>query len=294
MANTKSKDWIAAVAFLSPMLLGIIFIYYYPMVQAFVYSMNRTNGIQLGAWVGFNNYVRVLKDQQFWSSMYNTLYMGIITVVLHTAVPFVLATLINNTSRTQKFFKSAFFIPNIISVVAATMLFKLIFYPTKEGLINYFLGFLGVPAQQWFADPNQSRLTICLMGLWRGVGYNTIIFIAGLQSVPNELYEAAKVDGCSPFKLWRRITIPLVRPVIMFVIIMDIISSMRRFSDVWMIGGVGGSPGGSLSTAVVYIYRYAFSSNEMGVGCAAAFLLFIGILLLTVASNKLGNKRLDI
>lgn len=291
--HERLRNNVAATLFLMPMLFGMVFIYYLPMLQALVYSFNKTNGIQLGSWVGLNNYSRVLNDPQFWSSMYNTFYMGLITVVLHVTIPFILASLINNLGRKQNLYKSIFFIPNIISVVAAAMLFKLVFYPTKEGLANYVLGFLGIKPQLWFADPSMSKISISLMGLWRGLGYNIIIFIAGLQSVPQELYEAAEVDGCTPLKRWWHITIPLLKPVIMFVIIMDTISSMRRFSDVWMIGGVAGSPGGSLSTVVVYIYRYAFSSNEMGIGCAAAFMLFGIIFMLTAANNRISNKRID-
>lgn len=131
------------------------------------------------------------------------------------------------------------------------------------------------------------------MGLWRGFGYNIIIFYAALQSVPTELYEAASVDGVSAVKRWWYITLPLMRPIIMVVVVMELIGSMRRFGDVFVIGGVDGAPGGSLQTVVVYIYRYAFLSNQVGIGSAASFILFFIIFILTLLNFRFVNKPID-
>ena len=292
-AKRNRHTMLVGILFILPMIAGILLFYYIPMLQAFIYSLQNTSGMGTGTFVGLYNYKKVLGDDQFWTAMYNTVYMGILSVALNTIIPFVLASMINSMRATKNLFKSIFFVPNVVSIVAASVLFKFMFYPTKEGLINSLLVTLGMEPLGWFADPAISKLTICLMGLWRCLGYNIIIFIAGLQSVPNELYEAANVDGVSPLKRWWYITVPLVKPIIFFVVMMDTISAMRRFGDVWMIGGTGGSPGGSLLSVVVYIYRYAFSSNQMGVGCAASYILFVIIMTLTCINYIVSNRNQD-
>lgn len=275
----------------APLLIGIFGFAIYPMVAALIMSFQRTSSLS-GEWVGLKNYSYVLTDSMFWKSIYNTFYMGILSVVLGVSLSFILATLIHNVPgiKWKNFFKGIYFLPNVVSLVATSILFTFLFNPGEEGLLNYFIGLFGIDPVGWFTDPSVSRFSIVLMTLWGMLGYNTIIFIAALTSVPRDLYEAAEVDGANWFKKWFYITIPYLKPIILFMVIMATITSMKRFTDVWLIGGTAGNPAGSLITAVLYIYRNAFLSSQMGIGTAASYVLFMIILVLTI-SLLLSNRK---
>ncbi|PZE20539.1 carbohydrate ABC transporter permease [Paenibacillus xerothermodurans] len=286
-------DW-TGFAFVSPLVIGVFAFAIYPMLAALYMSFHQTSGANLGgAWVGSANYAYVLNDPIFWQSLSNTVYMGILSVSLGIAVSFVLASVINSLKfvTAKNIFKGIFFMPNVVSAVATSLLFSFLFFPTKEGLLNFALGWFEIAPVGWFTDPNVSRLSIVMMSMWGALGYNTIIFIAGLQSVPRELYEAAEVDGAGGITKWWYITIPYLRSIFVFMIVMGTIGSMKRFTDVWLIGGTAGNPSGSLLSAVLYIYRNAFLAGQMGLATAASYLLFLVILVLTVLLLRLNRKK---
>ncbi|WP_059103001.1 carbohydrate ABC transporter permease [Shouchella shacheensis] len=288
----SSKDW-AGLAFSAPLIIGVFAFAIYPMIAALILSFQRSSGSLAGSWVGFGNYQRVLDDSMFWQALGNTLYMGVFTVILGVSLSFILATLIYNvpSSRWRNFFKGVYFLPNVVSMVATAILFQLIFHPGNAGILNYVLGWVGIEPVGWFTDPNVSRFSIVLMTLWGMLGYNTIIFLAALTSVPNDLYEAAEIDGANWFKKWFYITVPYLRSIIMFMVIITTINSMKRFTDVWLIGGTAGNPSGSLMSVVLYIYRNAFHSNQMGIATAASYLLFLLILVLTIIMLRVNKKN---
>jgi len=291
--RNRSKTTLIGALFVLPMMLGTIAFYYIPIFQAFIFSFQNVTVLHGGEWVGLQNYRWVVQDPRFWQSVQNTFSMGLMSLLLNISIPLIIASLLNFLPKGKNLFRTLYFIPNVVSVVATAILFEFLFSASREGLLNALLANFGVGPFGWFSDPNMSQFSIALMGLWRVSGYNIIIFYAALQSVPNELYEAANVDGATPIKRWWNITLPMVRPIIMVVVMMEIIGSMRRFADVFMIGGSDGSPGGSLQTIVVYIYRNAFLANQWGIGSAAAFILFVIILILTLLNNRFVNKPID-
>lgn len=278
-----SRD-ITGYLFTAPLLIGIFGFAIYPMVGALILSFKKSASSYEGEWIGLQNYRYVLTDTNFWESLYNTFYMGILSVVLGVAISFILASLIYNipSMKIQNFFKGVYFLPNVVSLVAASILFKFLFDPGEAGLLNYLLGAIGIEPIGWFTDPKFSRFSIVLMTLWGMLGYNTIIFFAALTSVPRDLYEAAEVDGANWLKKWVYITVPYLKPTIMFMVIISTINAMKRFTDVWLIGGTAGNPAGTLMTAVLYIYRNAFLSSQMGIATAASYILFTIILVLTL------------
>lgn len=271
----------------APMLLALCAFVFYPMIQVVIYSFQKTNGIS-ATWRGFKNYAWVIKDSMFWNALGNTIYMAVIAVILDVIVCFVVASMINSISSkaVKNLFKGIYYLPNVVSSVAVAMLFNFIFYPTENGILNYFLGVFGISPIGWLVNPKISRLSIVIMGLWRSVGYDTILFLAGLQSIPGEIYEAAAIDGASGLQKWWYITIPNMKGTFAFMIMMLTISTMRRFDDVWMIGGSAGNPAGTLDTAVMYIFRNSWLSREVGVASAAAVILFIITMILTAINNK--------
>lgn len=287
------NDWMGYL-FSTPLIIGVLAFAIYPMFAALYMSFLQTGGSAMsGTWVGASNYEYVMKDPIFWQSLYNTFYMGIFSVILGIGLSFILASLINSLKWDlgKNFFKGVYFLPNVVSAVATSLLFSFLFYPAKEGLLNFVVGWFNIEPVGWFTDPRYSRFSIVLMSLWGALGYNTIIFLAGLQSVPRDLYEAAEVDGAGGLKRWYYITIPYLRPIFVFMLIMGTIGGMKRFTDVWLIGGTAGNPGGSLMTAVLYIYRNAFLASQMGVATAASYLLFIIILILTIFMMLMNRRK---
>lgn len=272
----------------APMIFALCAFVFYPMIQVIIYSFQKTNGIS-ATWRGFKNYAWVIKDNMFWNALWNTFYMAIIAVILDVIVCFICASMINSISNkaVKNLFKGIYYLPNVVSSVAVAMLFNFIFYPSENGILNYALGMVGIPPVGWLTNPNISRLSIVIMGLWRSVGYDTILFLAGLQSIPGEIYEAGAIDGATGLQKWWYITIPNMKGTFAFMIMMLTISTMRRFDDVWMIGGSAGNPAGTLDTAVMYIFRNSWLSREVGVASAAAVILFIITMILTAINNKI-------
>ncbi|MCL1796016.1 MAG: sugar ABC transporter permease [Clostridia bacterium] len=277
----------------APLLLGIFIFVFYPMLQVILYSFQATNGMS-GRYIGVGNYRWILNDKMFWASLKNTAYMAVMAIVIDVVVCFCVASLINSVIRTKNFFKSLYFLPNVVSAVAVSLLFNFLFFPTKAGIINSFLGLFGIAPVGWLVKPAIAPFSMVIMGLWRSVGYDTILFLAGLQSIPREIYEAGEVDGATGLQRWWYITIPSMRPIIVFIVMMLTISTMRRFDDIWMIGGVGGNPGGSLQTVVLYIYRNAWVAREVGTASAASVVLFLVVFIVTLLNNKLLNRDMTI
>lgn len=286
------QDW-AGYAFSAPLVIGVLVFAIYPMIGALILSFKKSAASFGGEWIGLANYKYVLTDSIFWNSLYNTAYMGVLSVGLGVSLSFILATLIHNVPwlKWRNFFKGVYFLPNVVSLVATSILFQFIFNPGEGGILNFALGWVGIEPVGWFTDPSVSRFSIVLMTLWGMLGYNTIIFIAALTSVPQDIYEAAEVDGANWFKKWFYITVPYLKPIILFMIIISTIGAMKRFTDVWLIGGTAGNPAGSLMTVVLYIYRNAFLSNQMGIATAASYILFMVILVLTVIMLVTNRKN---
>lgn len=289
-----SRNDVAGYLFCAPLIVGVLAFAIYPMFAALYLSFHQTVGNSMtGKWVGASNYVYALQDPIFWQAVRNTFYMGILSVALGIGVSFVLASMINGLKSIafKNVFKAVYFLPNVVSAVATSLLFSFLFYPSKEGLLNFVIGLFGIEPVGWFTNPGVSRFSIVMMSLWGALGYNTIIFLAGLQSVPRDLHEAAEVDGAGPLQRWLHITIPFLRPIFVFMLIMGTIGTMKRFTDVWLIGGTAGNPGGSLMTVVLYIYRNAFLAGQMGLATAASYLLFLIILLLTAAMMLMNRRK---
>lgn len=281
---------IIGYTFVLPTLIAVTLFTVYPVFEALRISFFKHNGMT-GWWVGLDNYKFVLTDAHFWIAVKNTIYMGVLSLVLGLPISLIVASLINNCSVGRNFFKSVYFIPNVTSIVAASLVFVFLLYPTKGGLVNGFLGILGIKPLEWFASSALAPIGVVLMELWRMVGYNAIIWLAGLQSIPKELYEASEVDGATKLKQWWYITIPGIKPIFVFLVIIGTINAFRRFGDVFVIGGIDGAPASSLSTMVLYIYKYGFGVFEFGKASAASYIVFVIILFFTIINFKLFNKE---
>jgi len=277
--------------FLAPTVLAMLMFTFYPLSRTFILSLYYSRNGQLQNFVGALNYATILSDEKFWNALYNTVYMGFFTILINIPVAFTLASMINSLMKGQNLFRVLYFLPNVTSIVAVTLIFKFIFYPTEAGIVNYILSFLGIGNIGWLTDPAYSKWVVIVMGLWHSVGYNIIIFIAGLQTIPQELYESAVVDGATRLQKWRNITIPLMRPIFIFMLIMGTISAFERFSDVYALGGASGSPLRSLQTIVAYFYEYGMLAGQYGMGAAASVIIFALILIATIINLYVTSRK---
>jgi ABC-type sugar transport system permease subunit len=236
------------------------------------------------------HYGRLLTNQIFLNALLNTALLGFAFMLLVIPVSLIFATFINNLRVTPNLFKVIYFLPQVTSTVAVALIFSYVFQP-NWGLINGTLRLLGVEnLPLWLANPRLdltgSRSAATLLAVWVALGYYILIFLAGLQAIPTELYDAAVVDGANPFQTWRYITVPSLRPSFIFLIITGMIDALSRFSDLWMLGGPGGTPARSLQTIVMYIYQTAFESNDFNLASAATVILFIVLLLVTLINFR--------
>ena len=282
------REWSWYLFILIPV-FGVIMFNFYPLARTVLMSFQNSRGI----FIRTVNYEILFEDSQFIMSTKNTVYMGILGILLNLPLAFILAVMLNRINFGRSFFKVLFLLPLIMSMVSVAYIFKFIFNPEPGGIMNYFLGLINIPPQRWLTSPSQARESVVLMHVWKGLGYNVILFFAGLQSVPTEYYEAASIDGANEaHKIWH-ITLPCMKNTLTFVYITTSINLLKRFTDVYAIGRELGEPGGSLMTIILYIYRKSFSttfSKDLGVGSAASIVLFLIILCLTAINFSLTER----
>lgn len=287
------REMLWALAFISPWILGFLFFITYPAFASLYYGFTRFSIVKDPSWVGLANYTRLLTaDPLFFKTIANTLYMVVIGVPIGIILAFVTALLLNIKVRGLALYRTIYYLPTVVPPVAATLLWIWIFNP-QYGVLNYLLGFIGLRSPTWFSDPAWSKPGLIIMGLW-AVGGTTVLYLAALQGVPQELYEAATLDGAGWLKRTWHITVPLVSPVTLFVLIVGVINAFKIFDTVYIIGGTGnptaGSPQGSLLFYGLYLYANAFNYLKMGYASAMAWVLFLIILAVTVVLIKTSSR----
>ena len=278
---------------LAPLALFLVFVIW-PTINAFRLSLYKRDGRD-EVFVGLDHYVRLLNDQVFIDAVLNTILLGVAFLCIVLPLSLVLASLMNGVKHFSTPFKVIYFLPQVTSAVAIALIFNYIFQP-DWGLLNGILHSVGVERTPlWLAEPRLtltgSRAAVTILAVWTGLGYFVIIILAGLQTVPRELYDAAAVDGAGPVQSWRHITLPGLRPILIFLVMTGIIDAMARFSDLWMLGGPNGTPARSLQSIVMFMYRTAFESNNINLASAVAVIFFMIVLLITAVNYGLFLRR---
>ena len=248
-----------------------------------------------GDLIGFVNYYILFSDPSYIQAIVNTLYMAFLEVIINIPVAFIVACLLNGVPVGKNVFKVIFLFPMVMSMVTVAIMFKYLLMPDDTGIVNYILSALSIEPKGFLNDPSMSRESVVAMSIWKGMGYNIIIFFAGLQSVPSEFYESAEIDGANELQKWWNITIPCMRNTFIFVLITTTISTMKRFTDVYAISGETGNPAGTLNTMMMFIYKNSFSTynyKDVGLASSASIILFLFILFFTLINFFItGNRR---
>lgn len=261
----------------------------YPVVYSLFLSFQRWDGVGPMKFVGLENFRFLVTDTTFWDSIGNTLIIWVMSTVPMTVLAMLIALGLNSSIRFKGVLRVAYFLPNVTSIVAMSLVFGSIF-SGEFGILNWFLGFFGVDHVQWLADPWAIRWAIAIMIVWRWTGYNAIIFLAGLQALPQDVLEAAKVDGAGAVQTFFRVTLPLLRPVLLFSLVMSAISGLQIFTESQVLLGNRGGTDGAGMTMVLYFYSTAFAGNDFGYGAAIAWGIFVVVVLFSILNWRLVSR----
>lgn len=286
-----------AYLFISPFFVLFAVFGLYPYANAFVLSFLEWDGIGERTWVGLANYSTLLQDEIWWRSLYNSFWLLVVTT-LNLPLALVLAFVLNSRLvRLRELFRIAYFMPVVASSVAVSIVFVTLF-GERYGLLNYVLSLVGQGGVAWLEDSLWIKPAIALVVIWRWFGWNVIIYLAGLQSIPEELYEAARIDGASTFQVFRYVTVPLLKPVITFTVVLSIIGGLQLFDEPLLLAGGTGttSPGGTDRaglTVLVYLYSMGFHYLKFGYAAALSVALFVVIAVFSFLYYRLVGSRED-
>jgi len=282
LGTRRGKEALLGVLFALPWLIRLFVLHIYPVLGAVFYGFTRFNILQTPIWIGLDNYVKLFStDTLPLKSLYNSVYYSVGSVPLGLVLALFLAVLLNQKIRGLSFFRSVFFVPSIVPAVASAVLWLWLLNP-RVGLVNYILTSFGLPRIPWLSSATWIKPAFILMSLW-GIGWPTVIFVAGLQDIPKHLYEAAEIDGAGLAGKFLNVTIPLLTPTIFFNLVTGVIGSLQIFGPAFIIleGPVGGPQNAALFY-VLYLFRQAFGYFNMGYASAMAMVMFVVILGLTL------------
>ncbi|MGQ7889803.1 carbohydrate ABC transporter permease [Paenibacillus sp. WC2504] len=287
----RKHEQATAFWFIFPAIALLLIFVFYPMLQAFLISFKNYSLVGAGdVFVGMDNYVHLMKDRAFFNSLKHSFYFAIIVIPIQTSIALGLALLIQKKTATAGLFRTLYFIPVIISTAVAATVFKLI-YNKEFGLLNSVLKAVHLPVTSFLSDPKTAMNGIIVLGIWKGAGFFMIIFLAGLNNISPDLYEAARVDGASRIQQFFKITLPLLNRTMAFVVIMTTIDAIKLSGLVFVL--TNGGPNSSTETVVFYIYKQAFTQMRMGYATAAAFVLFAIVLTISLIQMKLFSNDND-
>jgi multiple sugar transport system permease protein len=268
----KLKDNATAYAFMAAGILVFAVFSWYPLVRGVILSFQQVNFVTDPEWVGTQNYATIFEDPLFWTAWKNTLTFTGIALVLGYMVPFFLAVLINEARHAKGFFRVAVYLPLMLPPIVVVLLWKY-FYDPGNGLFNAVLGGVGLPESQWYQNSDTAMLSLVLIATWANMGGAFIMYLAALQNIPGELYEAAEMEGASVWQRLRHVTIPQMRFILLVLLLLQIVATMQVFIEPYALTGTTNP---DTITVMVLIYRYAFTVNhDFGMAAAMSVLLFI-------------------
>jgi multiple sugar transport system permease protein len=284
----------AATFFLAPALLLILIFFFAPVVAGFALSLTDFDLYSIGdihnlRFVALHNYRELLGSSIFWQAFLNTIAFAVIGGPLTVLASLVSALLVNaKLTRWKALFRTIYFAPVVTTLVAVSIVFKYLYHP-RFGVINRALGTIGVPAIDWLGDPHWALFSIIILAIWRQFGYSMIIFIAGLQTIPDELYEAARIDGAGVWRQFRHVTLPMLAPTFLFVGIVTAIGYLQLFAEPYVM--TQGGPLNRTLSAVMLMYQQGFKFWRMGYAAAVAFVLFVVVGSATLVQLRFQRSR---
>lgn len=287
--RTRRRRLLTAYAFMLPSLAVMALFMFYPLIRAAWLSLTNYSFFGTSQFIGLGNYTKLLHDPQFWNDLGNTAYYAAVTTPVSIVLALGLALLLNRRGLPGRgILRAAIFLPAVVSLAVAAIPFRLMFTPSI-GLVTYWLGALGIHASDWLNSTTLAMPAVIIVGIWKDVGFYMVIYLAGLQTIPREFYEAARIDGASTWQRFRRITLPLLNNTTMFVTIIALIASFQAFDQIYVM--TQGGPAFSTETLVMLIYRQGFQNFAMGYASATGYVLVLIILLFSLLQMRYFNRR---
>jgi len=289
LESANAAGWL----FVAPALVLVFVFFFLPVAASLVLSVTDFDIYAVGEpsyarFVGLSNYGHLLRSPEFWQALKNTFIFALAGGPLTVAASLAAALLVNaKATRFRGFFRTVYFIPFVTTLVAVSVVWRYLYHP-QYGLIDFTLSRVGVKGPDWLGDPRWALPAIILMSVWKNFGYNMLIFIAGLQSIPEELYEAAQLDGAGPFLRFRHVTLPMLGPTLLFVAVITMIGYFQLFAEPYVM--TQGGPLGSTTSMVLLMYQEGFRWWRMGYAAALAFVLFLVMLLWTFVQFRLQRR----
>lgn len=280
----KKSEARTAYLFSAPTLLLLTIFALGPAAYAFYLSGFSWNLLNSMHWVGLSNFSQLLTMPLFWIAVKNSVIFAAVVMPVQTVVAMVFAVILNQNLPARNIYRLAFFFPSISSSAVTSLIFMWIF--NKLGLLNGFLGLFHIAGPDWIGSPHFALSAIMLLNIWTTSGYFMVVFLAGLQGIPKNLYEAAAIDGATTWQRFRHMTVPLLRPSTFFIVVMGLIGTLQMFDQAFIISGGTGGPLYSTTTIALLIYQFIFSYGEVGLGAAATVFLFVLVLLATIFANR--------
>jgi multiple sugar transport system permease protein len=292
MSRRKLRETLDAYGMLMPTILGVGIFFVIPLAISLYLSFTDARLFGDPNIVGFANYLRAFGNATFWTSLRNTFVFSLATMMLSIVPALILAILLNEKIVARSFFRAAFFIPVVASVVGVSLLWRYLLN-VDFGFVNYALSLVGIPAIPWLTRPEWGLISVIIVFSWKTIGYNMVIFLAGLQGVPAQLYEAASLDGANRWRQFVNITLPMLSPTTFFVVVTTLINCLQVF-DVPIALGLTRSntvgPADSMLTVVPLLYREAFLAGRMGYASALAWILFLIIMVITFVQFRVSSR----
>lgn len=279
LSKLLHKDGTWAFLLLLPNILGFLAFTLIPVIASFALSFTSWDLLSPMEWVGLSNYSELAKDETFIKVFWNTIYFAGISVPAGIVISLFLAVALDQNIRFKKFYRAAFFLPVVSSMVAVAVVWQFIYNP-EYGLMNYFLDMIGVKGPDWLTSTFWAMPAVIITSIWKNLGFNMLIYLAGLQGISEDYYEAADIDGARWHQKFLYITVPLLSPTTFFVTVMSFISSFQVFDTIFLM--TQGGPARSTSVIVHYLYENAFKYFSMGYASAMAYILFFMVLIITL------------
>jgi multiple sugar transport system permease protein len=279
------------ILMLLPSLLGFLVFYWLPILAGFALSLTHWDLLSPIRWAGLSNFQRLTTDTGFHDALLHTVLFTIGSVPVSMALALAVALALNQRLRGTTFYRTAYFLPVVSMLAAVALVWQWMYWPVY-GLINNIVGTLGLPQPFWLSNPNTVLLAIMIVHIWLRLGYDMVLFLAGLQGIPRDFYEAASVDGAGRWTQFRHITLPLLSPTTFLILILSMINAFQVFDLIYIMTGRRnpGGPGGAAVTMVFYIYNNAFIYSRMGYASALALVLFIIIFMITIVQLRLQRR----
>lgn len=276
--------------FFAPTLIGLLILNIIPIFQTIYQSFFQTGAFGKGnEFVGFDNYTQLFSDVEVWRSLLNTILYTLMEVPTSIIIALILAVLLNRKMKGRSFYRTIYFLPMVAAPAAVAMVWRWL-YNSEFGLLNHILQFIGLKSVNWISNPNIALVSVAIVGIWSVIGYNMVLFLAGLQEIPGDYYEAASIDGAGSIRQFFHITVPLISPTMFFVTITRVIGAMQVFDVIYMMIDNTNPALPSTRSLVYLFYEYSFIEGNRGYGSTIVVLLLAIIMIITVIQNKAQKK----